>query len=87
MFLCHKVKDYAAWRQAYDAFDAERAALGVTGHQVFRSIDHPNEVTAWHDFATTQAAKDFASSERLKAVMHQAGVAGTPEIWFVGEAV
>jgi len=87
MFVRHKVKDYAAWRKAYDAFDSEREALGVTGHKVFRSIDQPEDVTIWHDFATAQAAKAFASSERLKAVMREAGVEGTPEIWFVGDAV
>jgi hypothetical protein len=87
MFIRHKVKDYAAWRKAYDAFGPERAALGVTGHRVFRSVDEPNDITVWHDFPTAQAAKAFASSERLKAVMHQAGVEGTSEVWFVGEAV
>ena len=87
MFIRHKVKDYAAWRKAYDAFDPERAALGVTGHRVFYSVDEPNDITVWHDFPTAQAAKAFASSERLKAVMHQAGVEGTSEVWFVGEAV
>lgn len=87
MFIRHKVKDYTAWRKAYDAFDPERAALGVTGNHVFRSVDEPNDITVWHDFATTQAAKAFASSERLKTVMSQAGVEGPSEVWFVNEAV
>ena len=87
MFIRHKVKDYTAWRKAYDAFDPERAALGVTTNQVFRSVDEPNDITVWHDFPNAQAAKAFASSERLKAVMHQAGVEGTSEVWFVSEAV
>jgi hypothetical protein len=85
MFIRHQVKDYVAWRKAYDAFDPERTARGVIGHQVFRSIDDPDNITVWHDFPTPQAAKAFASSDRLKVVMHQAGVEGSPEVWFVGE--
>jgi hypothetical protein len=85
MFVRHKVGDYATWRKAYDAFDAERMALGVAGQGVYRSIDDPNDVTVWHDFTTTAAAKAFASSERLKTAMSQAGVQGTPEVWFVND--
>jgi hypothetical protein len=38
MFVRHNVADYKAWRKAYDDFDAERKALGVTGHAVFLTI-------------------------------------------------
>ena len=72
--------------KAYDDFDAERKALGVTGHAVFQSVDDPNHVTVWHDFSTPQSAKDFASSARLKEVMGKARVKGAPQIWFVNQA-
>jgi len=87
MFVRHKVADYAQWRKAYDDFDAERAKMGVVAHAVFRSVDNANEVTVWHDFATGERAKAFASSERLKNVMRGAGVEGTPEIWFTTGAL
>jgi hypothetical protein len=87
MFVRHKVGDYAAWRKAYDDFDAERARMGVAAHAVFRAIDDANEVTVWHDFATSDRAKAFASSERLKTVMRAAGVQGIPEIWFTTGAL
>ena len=86
MFLRHGVADYKTWRKAYDDFDAERKALGVTALAVFQSVDDPNDVTVWHDFPTPQGAKDFASSSRLKEVMIKAGVKGTPQIWFVNQA-
>jgi hypothetical protein len=86
LFIRHSVTDYEVWRKAYDDFDSERKTLGVTGHAVFQSADNPNDITAWHDFATTENAKSFASSGRLKGVMSKAGVKGVPQIWFVNEA-
>ena len=83
MFIRHPVNDFASWKQAYDDFDEERRGMGVIGDAVFQSIDDPNDVTAWHDFETLQAARDLASSARLREVMEGAGVAGEPTIWFV----
>ena len=70
----------------YDDFDAERPGMGVTGHAVFQSVDDPNDVTVWHDFDTRGQAEEFASSDRLRSAMQEAGVQGRPTIWFVTEA-
>ena len=43
--------------------------MGVTGAAVYRSVDNANDVTVTHDFKSADKAKEFASSERLKAVM------------------
>jgi hypothetical protein len=43
-------------------------------------------VTVWHDFATSEKAKGFVANQRLKEVMSNAGVQGTPQLWFVNEA-
>lgn len=82
MFARHPVNDYAAWKQAYDAFDAERREHGVKDDAVFQDATNPNDVTIWHDFDTLEAAQAFAGSERLHEVMQNAGVAGAPQIWF-----
>lgn len=80
------VRDYAAWRKAYDDFDQERRSMGVVGDAVFQSVDDPNDVTAWHDFENREKAEAFASSERLKSVMQAADAAGAPTICFATEA-
>jgi hypothetical protein len=85
LFVRHPVADYAAWRRVYDEFDAERRPMGVTGHAVYQSLDDPNDVTVWHDFATREEAEAFASSERLRDAMQRAGVQGRPTVWFVKE--
>jgi hypothetical protein len=86
VFVRHSVADYPTWRQHYDNFDTERRGMGVAGDAVYQSVDDPNDITAWHDFSTREAAESFASSPRLRDVMQQAGVQGKPEVWFVTEA-
>lgn len=86
MYVRHEVADYAAWRKVFDSIDAERPALGVTGHAVYRSVDNPNDITVWEEFKTVEAAKAFASSPKLRAAMETAGVKGVPQIWFTTEA-
>ena len=86
MFIRHEVNEYAAWRKAYNAFDATRRKLGVTGQAVYQSLDNANDVTVTHDFKTADKAKTFASSSDLKTTMEKAGVKGTPQIWFTTSA-
>ena len=86
MFIRHEVNEYAVWRKAYNAFDATRRKLGVTGQAVYQSLDNPNDVTVTHDFKTADKAKAFATSSELKATMDKAGVKGTPQVWFASSA-
>ena len=86
IFIRHSVRNYGAWRRAYNAFDKERKGMGVKGHAVFRAVAKPNDITIWHDFATLAKAKKFAANPRLKEVMKGAGVASAPIIWFVKTA-
>ncbi|MGI9515897.1 MAG: hypothetical protein ACR2NP_02525 [Pirellulaceae bacterium] len=82
LFVRHDVADFGQWKQAYDDFDAERKTMGVVGDGVYQSDGSPNNVTAYHEFESMEAARAFASSDRLKEVMQTAGVVGQPEIWF-----
>jgi len=74
LFIRHKVADYDAWRKVYDEFDEQRRPMGVTDDAVFQSVDDPNDVTAWHDFAGANEARAFVSSDALRNAMQQAGV-------------
>jgi hypothetical protein len=86
MFIRHEVNEYAAWRKAYNAFDATRRKLGVTGQAVYQSLDNTNDVTVTHDFKSADKAKAFATSPELKATMDKAGVKGSPQVWFTSSA-
>lgn len=86
MIVRHAVRDYRAWRRAYNGFDRERRGMGVTAHAVYRNAARPNDVTVTHDFASLAKAKAFAASRRLREVMKGAGVRSVPAIWFVKRA-
>jgi hypothetical protein len=82
MFIRHTVADYAAWRKVYGEIDAQRRAMGVTSDGVYQLDGNPNDVTAYHEFASMDAAKAFAGSTELREAMGRAGVVGAPDIWF-----
>jgi quinol monooxygenase YgiN len=82
LFVRHEVADFGAWKRAYEEFDAERQGMGVTGHGVYQADGNPNDVTIYHHFDNMDAAKSFVQSARLQEVMKNAGVQGTPNIWF-----
>lgn len=85
VFVRHPVADDATWRQHDDDFDAERRGMGVMGDAVCQALDDSNDVTVWHDRASSDEAKAFASSPRVREVMAGAGVTATPAIWFTTE--
>lgn len=82
LFVRHDVADFSAWKKAYDDFDEERAAMGVTGHGVYQVENNPNSVIIYHHFDSMEAAKAFMGSPRLREVMASAGVQGQPTVWF-----
>ena len=86
IFVRHSVRDYNAWKRAYNAFNKERRKMGVKRHAVFRAVANPRDVTIFHDFETLTKARKFVGSRRLKQVMKAAGVRGAPKIWFVKAA-
>jgi len=86
MFVRHNVANYAKWRKRYDAFDAERRAMGVRGAAVYVAADNRNDITITHDFDALPAAQAFAASPRLREAMAAAGVSGKPTIWFTSQA-
>lgn len=86
LFVRHEVEDFGRWKKAYDAFDAERAAMGVTGHGVYQTEGKPNDLTIYHHFESMDAAKAFMQSPRLREVMMAAGVKGVPTAWFTTRA-
>jgi len=86
MFVRHEVADYDKWIKAYHDFDGERGGMGVTGHEVYRSVVNGNDVTITHDFETLEKAKAFMESPRLREVMEAAGVTSQPSAWFTNPA-
>ena len=76
MAIKHKVRDYATWKSAYDAFPP--TAAGAQFARVNRATDDPNDVlivTGWNAATDAQA---FRSNPDLGKAMATAGVIGAP---------
>lgn len=86
MFVRHQVADYTKWRQVYDNFGPTQQRLGVKAKAVYCAAGNPNDITVTHDFATLEAAQQFAASDDLRNAMHGAGVVGEPTVWFADKA-
>jgi hypothetical protein len=82
MIVNHSVRDYAAWRPAYDAHEAARRAAGLTNGRVFRSTEDPNDILILFDTSDRRRAEEFGGSEDLKSAMQNSGVIGQPKILF-----
>lgn len=77
-FIQHTVRDYAAWRPAYDAHESERVGAGLRNGRVYRNADAPNDILIVLDADDVERAKAFGGSANLRAVMEAAGVISAP---------
>lgn len=80
MVVRHSVRDYAAWRKAYDEVKPMQTAGGVLEESVYQDPADPNDVLVLHRFANQAKAQAFASSPDLRDAMQRAGVAGPPRV-------
>jgi len=62
----HPVRDYDAWRRAFDGDPAGRKAGGVRRFEVLRAVDDPNYVLIDLEFDSTTEAEAFLG--RLRTI-------------------
>ena len=79
----HEVRDYAAWKAAFDAHAEARAAAGIVGHAVNRSQLNPNVVIVYLQAPSIEALQAFMAAPDLKETMQSAGVVAPPDVTFV----
>jgi heme-degrading monooxygenase HmoA len=82
----HKVRDYDTWKPAFDAHGDVRRRYGATGHELFRGVDDPNEITVVSHFPSREQAEAFAADPSLKEAMERGGVISEPRITWAQEA-
>jgi hypothetical protein len=83
MIMQGKVRDYTAWRPAYDAHESSRTGAGITNGRVYRKPEDANDLVLLFDVADVSKARAWTVGEDLKGVMKNAGVVGVPTIYFV----
>jgi hypothetical protein len=83
VIIRHKVKDFDAWKLAYEAHDSARLANGLHNYVIGRGLTDPNMVLVALKADDMAKAKTFAMNADLKKVMEKAGLTGAPIIKFV----
>lgn len=61
LFVRSKVKDFATWKEMFDAGAEFMKQNGVIASKVLRDLDDPNLVIVYHEFADANTAKAFMS--------------------------
>lgn len=83
LMVTHRVKDFDAWLKVYDAEGtAKRMEEGLIDRGMARSIDDPNMVSVVFAISDMAKAKTSINSEAKKKLMTEAGVEGTPQMFY-----
>jgi heme-degrading monooxygenase HmoA len=81
----HKVRDFDAWKPVFDEHGDVRRKHGATGHEIYRGMDDPNEITIVNHFPSKERAEAFAADPSLKEAMARGGVISEPRIIWAEE--
>ena len=85
MFIKHRVADFDRWKPVFDDHETVRKQAGTSAHSLHRDADDPNVVVIAFRVDDIARAREFASSDQLRAAMERAGVESPPEIWFTDD--
>jgi quinol monooxygenase YgiN len=78
--LIFKVKDFAAWKDSFDADLDARKEAGFAAQGITRAVDNERRIMVWLAVTDVSKAKAFFADKLLRARMKEAGVEGKPEI-------
>lgn len=83
VIVMHKVKDFDAWKTAFDADEPNRKAAGIMGHALMTDTAKPGMVGIWLPTNDLAKVEEFAKSPELKKAMKDAGVVGAPTMMYL----
>ena len=81
VFVRHKVKSFAKWKVAFDAFKKVRKAGGEKSARLGHLAGSPNNLCLLFTWDSAANARAFMKSKELKAAMAEAGVREKPEVF------
>lgn len=81
----HEVADYPTWKSTFDAALDFRQRSGEQSYRVFHTPGNVNDLTLIFEWDNLEKAREFMSSEELKARMAKAGVKSSPKVDFLTE--
>ena len=75
--ISHLVKDFDAWKIAFEAEEAELEQAGIKVTGIYRSPDQENMVTVVSEANNLKMAKAMINSPEYKIALAKAGVIST----------
>src|SRR5665647_1407129 len=81
----HRVRDFDAWKPLFEEHGDVRRKYGATGHEIYRGINDPNEITVVNHFPSKEQAEAFAADPSLKEAMARGGVVSEPVMTWAEE--
>jgi uncharacterized protein YeaO (DUF488 family) len=82
VLIKHKVKDWDAWKKAFDADKPNREAAGLTDRALGYEVGDNHMVSIVLLISDMKKAEDFSKSPELKKKMEEAGVDGAPTFFY-----
>ncbi len=76
LLVAHRVADYDAWKQAFDARRAARKETGFLGHNVNRGADDPQMIYVYLPCADAVAARGYLDRADVAQSLEAGGVEG-----------
>jgi hypothetical protein len=82
VIINQKIKDWDAWKKAFDSHKQARTDAGLTDRAVSHAWGDPHVVSVVLYVSDMKKADGFIKSKDLKDKMAEAGVVGAPDIFF-----
>ncbi|HEY5529900.1 MAG TPA: hypothetical protein VIL51_10695 [Thermoleophilia bacterium] len=81
----HRVRDFEVWKPLFEEHGDVRRKYGATGHEIYRGINDPNQITVVNHFPSKEQAEAFAADPSLKEAMARGGVVSEPVMTWAEE--
>ncbi|NIM02383.1 MAG: hypothetical protein GTN89_16685 [Acidobacteria bacterium] len=78
LLVIHRVADYDAWREVFDARLSARKQAGFLGHNVTRGADDPQTVCVYLPCSDVDNARGYLQRADVVQALKDSGVEGSP---------
>ena len=78
VIMQHQVKDFAQWKEVYDADEANRTKSGIKQLGLYTSVKNPNDVTMIFEAPGPEILESYTSNPGVQEDMKKAGVISEP---------
>lgn len=83
VLVAHRVRDWDAFKKAFDDHEVARKEASILGHDVNRGADDPNMIYVYCPASDAGKLKAFLDSSHLRDAMNSATVEGEPSIYMM----